>query len=198
MCRLFESIKVEDGRVFNIDLHAARMNRARRELLGAADDIDLAGAITIPPECRAGLYKCRVSYAEGIIGVTFEPYRRRKIESLKMVRDDEIDYRFKLEDRGGILALLERKENCDDILIIKKGLATDTSFSNIAFFDGTRWFTPAKPLLAGTKREQLLAGGLLVEDEIRDTDIRKFQKACMINAMLELGDLIITVKNIIF
>ncbi len=173
------------------------MNSARRELLGASDDIDLSGAITIPPECRAGLYKCRVTYEERIIDITFEPYRRRKIESLKLVRDDEIDYRYKCEDRRRINALLQLKGDCDDILIIKNNLITDTSFSNIALYDGARWITPAEPLLAGTKREQLLAEGLIFEDEIRAADMGKFRTASLINAMMELGDLTLPVGNII-
>ena len=197
MSRLFESIKVENGRVFNLELHARRMNDARRALFGSADTIDLAGALSVPPDCRAGLYKCRVSYAEGILGIVFEPYRRRRIERLKLVRDDDIDYRYKYEDRSRIAALLERKENCDDILIIKNGLVTDTSFSNVALFDGVRWITPAEPLLAGTMRERLLSEGAITEEEIRSGEIRKFQKVSLINAMLELGDLTLPVKNIV-
>jgi len=74
--------------------------------------------------------------------------------------------------------------DCDEILIIKQNLITDTSFSNITFFDGTRWITPSSPLLAGTMRSFLIQKQVIVEKEIRVTDLKDFEKARLINAML--------------
>jgi 4-amino-4-deoxychorismate lyase len=74
----------------------------------------------------------------------------------------------------------------DDILIIKNGFITDTSFSNIAFFDGTQWFTPFTYLLNGTQRQHLLRQGAIVETEITPSDLKQFRYAKLINAMLDL------------
>ena len=51
-------------------------------------------------------------------------------------------------------------------LIVKDGYLTDTSIANIALYDGYTWFTPAHPLLRGTKRAELLNKQLIVEKDI--------------------------------
>ena len=38
-----ETIRIEKGRIHNLPYHNARMNRTRRELFGAREEIDLAG-----------------------------------------------------------------------------------------------------------------------------------------------------------
>ena len=50
---------------------------------------------------------------------------------------------------------------------VKNGRLTDTSYSNIALFDGNRWVTPAHPLLKGTMRQSLIDKGLLKEKGIK-------------------------------
>ncbi len=196
MSLLFESIKVEDGRFFNLRCHGRRLNDSRRELFGCKEMLDLTGALALPDGCRKGLYKCRVSYSEIIHGITFEPYSRRAIGSLKIVHDEEIEYPYKFENKSGITRLLSLKEKCDDILIVKNGLVTDTSFSNIAFFDGDKWLTPSVPLLKGTRRERLISDGMLVEEQIRVEDIRLFSRASLINAMLDRGETVLAVDAI--
>jgi 4-amino-4-deoxychorismate lyase len=74
-----------------------------------------------------------------------------------------------------------------DVLIVKNGLITDTSFANIAFSDGNKWYTPDTPLLKGTQRAYYLAQGILTERRISPADLRGFTKARLINAMLDLN-----------
>jgi len=78
-----------------------------------------------------------------------------------------------------------QKEQCDDILIIKKGLVSDTSIANIAFYDGKLWFTPKAALLKGTCRTRLLLEGKIIEKEIRVEDIKKYKKIALMNAMID-------------
>ena len=75
-----------------------------------------------------------------------------------------------------------------EILILKNGLITDVSFANIAFYDGKGWYTPDSPLLKGTKRAYYIEKGLLIEKRISPADLPKYQKARLINAMLDLED----------
>jgi 4-amino-4-deoxychorismate lyase len=85
----------------------------------------------------------------------------------------------------------------DDILIIKNGNVTDTSFSNIVFFDGTKWLTPAQPLLRGTKREKLIRENIIFEETITKNEIQRFQNAVLINAMIDIEESpIIEIQNI--
>ena len=172
------------------------MNDSRKNLFHCADTVDVHDIVSVPSSCLDGIYKCRITYAENVLAVEFEKYTRRNIQSLKIVHDDGIDYAYKYENKQPLLSLREQRDQCDDILIVKKGKVTDTSFSNIAFLDGKRWVTPSSPLLKGTKRDYLLAAGIIMEEELTVRDIPFFQKAALINAMLELGETTLPVKNI--
>jgi 4-amino-4-deoxychorismate lyase len=198
MCRLLETIKIEDGYPRNLEHHNARMNYARFALFGRTDYIDLGRIITIPSDCRRGVFKCRVVYARDVITIGFERYEKRIIKSLKMVRDDHIDYSYKYENRERINRLMQQRDGCDDILIIKKDLVSDTSFSNIAFHDGHRWVTPSEPLLKGTKRELLLTKGIIEQECISVNDLHRFSRASLINAMLDLDDSVVETAGIVY
>jgi 4-amino-4-deoxychorismate lyase len=182
MCQLFESIRISEGKARNLFFHNKRMNEARNHLLGIAAPLDLQEILVIPESLWQGIHKCKVLYLEEIQHIEFTPYQYRKVDSLKLVESDNIDYSFKYLDRSPIESLLKERGSCDDILIIKNGLITDTSFANIIFFTGERWVTPSKPLLAGTQRARLLEEGVIVEDEIPASAILTFQKAKIINA----------------
>jgi 4-amino-4-deoxychorismate lyase len=197
MCRLFETIKISDGVAENLSFHNTRLNASRKELFGCADTIDLREIITVPDRHGAGRHKCRVVYSTGIHEVIFEPYPGRSITSLKIVYCDDIEYPYKNCDREKLNALFRLRNGCDEILIVKNHLVTDTSISNIAFFDGSCWVTPRSVLLRGTKREQLITRGIIAESEITVTDIAGFKKACLINAMLDLGETIVEIENIV-
>ena len=71
---------------------------------------------------------------------------------------------------------------------MKNGYITDTSFSNIIFFDGANWITPSTPLLEGTKIKELLEKKIISEQEIKLKDLIKFSKAKLINAMIDIDD----------
>ena len=83
------------------------------------------------------------------------------------------------------ILLYALRGDCDDIIIVRKGLLTDTSYANIAFWDGHRWITPAEPLLAGTCRARLLDEGWLVEGAIRSKDLPGFSRIRIFNAMMD-------------
>jgi 4-amino-4-deoxychorismate lyase len=195
---LIESIRFVHGTAPDIDFHAVRMNRSRAALFGCSDPIELSAILNLPEQLnRNSLYRCRVLYTERVLGIEWIPYERRIIRTLRLVEDDSIDYTHKYEDRSRINALYLRRSGCDEILIVKRGLITDTSFSNIAFFDGRGWITPAAPLLKGTKRERLLREGVLIEGEIAPDDLQKFSGASLINAFLDPErDAMIQIKNI--
>lgn len=93
--------------------------------------------------------------------------------------------------------LFSERGTCDDILIVKHGLLTDTSIANIALFDGTHWYTPRQPLLKGTKRAFLLDEGILMEKELRCEDLPAFSTIRLFNAMIEWGEMELPVQNII-
>jgi 4-amino-4-deoxychorismate lyase len=183
MYPLFETIRVEDGEPRNLMYHEERMQRSRRAMFGATAPLDIRAAIRIPEAMRAGIVKCRMPYGETIGEVTYAPYERRSVGSLTVVDGGGLDYAHKYADRSGIEALLAGAPS-DDILIIKNGLVTDASPANVAFFDGASWLPPEAPLLPGTMRARLLDLGLIRRCAIRPADIRNFEAAALMNAMI--------------
>jgi len=89
-------------------------------------------------------------------------------------------------------------EICDDIIIVKNGFVTDSFAANILFLDGVQWITPTTPLLNGTKRQFLLDQGIIAEKEIREEDIRTYQKVGLINAMIDFDEMpVIDIDSIV-
>lgn len=187
MSRLIESIKVYNKKLYSIEYHNVRMNNSRAELFNSKDKIDLLKVILLPNDLSNELYKCRVIYSEKIISVDFQKYKKRKVDCLQIVHDDEITYSHKFEDRTKFEKHL-RESKDDEILIIKNGLVADTSFSNVVFYDGTKYLTPSYPLLKGTKRAKLVAKGIIQEEEIGLNDIQKFKHFYLINALLDISE----------
>jgi 4-amino-4-deoxychorismate lyase len=184
MFRLLESIRLQNGNFHRLSYHQQRMDRSVKELFGQKNSINLFENLkgyTLPS--KTGLYKCRVVYATQIESVEFIPYEAKPINSLKVVYDQEIEYAHKYIDRNEIGALFNQRQYCDDILIIKNGFVTDSSFSNIIFYDGVNWITPNTPLLKGTMRQFLLDTAEIKTGPIQVQDIPSFKSFRLINAM---------------
>lgn len=144
-------------------------------------------------------YKARVVYGEqGVETVEYAPYSMRNINSMQVVEDDTITYDYKSTDRSRLNALIEKKGSSDEIIIVKHGLLTDTSFANLAIFDGKRWITPRHPLLPGTKRAALLDKGIIHEADVTLEDLRKANNVSLFNAMIEFGEMEIAIENVHF
>lgn len=183
--RCIETICLLDGQLQNLEQHNARLNQSRRVLYDSHDEWDLGQLITLPQNIETGLFKCRVVYGKILEKIEFEPYTIRPIKVLKLVTANDLDYAFKYQDRAHLLQLFAQRGQADDVLIIKNGLLTDTSYANVAFWDGARWLTPALPLLAGTKRAQLLQNGELLEQKIRVQELANFSCTRIFNAMFD-------------
>ncbi len=186
MSLLFETIKLENGKFFNLEYHQARMGTAFRKFYPGQDIIDLNHFLSKTEYPKSGLYRCRIDYNSTIQNVNFYPYKIRDIQTLKLISDNQIEYAYKYSDRSYFERLIQQKGTCDEIIIVKNGLITDTTFSNLVFFDGEQWYTPSTPLLRGTKRQYLLDKGLIYKKDIRLEDLEKYQSVCLINAMLDL------------
>lgn len=186
---LFETIKIHNKILQNINYHNDRFNRTRFKLFGFRGQVKLEEIIKLLIDMDDRVYKCRVMYSKNIEKIEFEPYTPKTINSLKLVECNDINYNHKYLDRSKINELYKQRENYDDILIIKNGLVTDTSYSNIVFWDGSNWITPSTPLLPGTKRKKLMAEKKITEKEIKVSDLQSFEKARIINAMIDLEDL---------
>jgi len=197
MCRLIESIKIFDRKFENISFHNQRCNEARAALWNCKNKIDISREVALPDDLSDGLYKCRILYSSQIEKTEFIPYQLPNIHSLQVIHDDTIEYPYKFEDRSRINELFAKRKRCDDILIIKNGCLTDTSFCNIVLYDGKIFFTPNTPLLNGTKRRQLIFQRKIFEKKITQNDLEAFQKIFLVNAMIDLEDNIcVDIENV--
>jgi 4-amino-4-deoxychorismate lyase len=198
MSLLLESIKLQDGNFFNLFYHEQRMNRALHILCGADENIHLEEFLLRLDHPKQGLYKCRIVYDENSREVEFLPYSPKSINTLRIIEHDRINYEFKYKDRKTINRLFDLRKDCDDVLIVKRGYVTDTSYCNIVFRKGKRWYTPWSALLKGTQRQKLLQHNVIMEEDIHLEDIHSFETFKLINAMVEFDGPEIEVSNIIY
>ena len=173
--KYLETIRAVDGVLCHLQYHQERLNSV------VGDKKFCLSTLLLPPP--AGLYRCRVVYDAAEFAVTYIPYKKSIIQSLKLCYDDTIEYAKKYENRDALMQLLAQKGACDDILIVKHNLLTDTSIANIALFNGSEWVTPKSPLLAGTCRARLLAEGKIVAADIHVADLKAFKSLALLNAM---------------
>lgn len=189
MYPLFETIKIQQNELLQTAFHNERVNRTRQQLFGSADKWDIADQIILPELDMLLTYRCRFLYGQNHCTTEFIPYQPRHIKKLYLVNDNLIDYSFKYTNRQkleGLRTQLPGLNNEADVLIVKNGLINDTSYANIAFYDGSMWYTPETPLLKGTKRAYYLSTGAIAEKKIRPGDLKDFLWARLINAMIDL------------
>jgi len=197
--KLFETIKCKDGEFYNLEFHQARFDLARKEYYGISKKISLKEILIVPENCKTGLFRCRVIYTEEIEKVEFVPHQIRKVNSLKLVYDNEIEYGYKSANREKLSSLFNQRGDCDDILIVKNGFVTDSYTANPIFFDGQHWWAPDTTLLPGTQRAKLISERKIQVYPIGRYDITKYKFVGLINAMQNFDDMpVISTQNIVF
>lgn len=195
-----ETIKIKEEKAQALAYHQERMVRTIRKFFPSLCNASMPSLEKlINPTESMDFYKARVVYGEqGVETVEYAPYSMRNINSLQVVEDDTITYDYKSTDRSRLNALLEKKGSSDDIIIVKHGLLTDTSFTNLAIYDGKQWLTPKHPLLPGTKRAALLDKAIIREADITLENLRKAKRVSLFNAMIEFGEREIAIENVLF
>lgn len=208
MCLFFETIKVSGGKVWNLEFHMRRMMKTLLDHFGAVfhpGPHPVVSPMELPVllehlELPKSLHKCKVIYSTTVIDILFEPYKLRSIGSFKIVYDDTIEYSYKYLDRRHLEKLFEQRGHCDDIIIVKNGLVTDSFIGNLVFFDGKEFHTPARCLLEGTARSRLIEEKQLIPVQITIHDIIRYKYVFFVNAMNDdfHEDRFVPVKNIVF
>jgi 4-amino-4-deoxychorismate lyase len=195
MCLLLESIKCINGRLQDLDYHQNRVNRALEAFYPERDPLILKKEISIPA-ALSGVFKCRFTYGNLNYSFEFIPYTAKRIKSLRLIEVEAYHYPHKFLDRTSINTFFQKRNDSDDIIMTKEGMITDTSYANLAFYDGENWYTPDTPLLPGIKRQKLIDLEILKPIKISREDLSCYQKVSLINAMLELEDITVLIKDI--
>ncbi len=181
-----ETICIKSGKAVNIDGHIKRMKKTASYFGFEPPNIPDIEKLITPGMNRARL-KCSIAYHTKINSISFERYQVRSIHSLKLI-DATPDYAYKFSNRNALNNLLSLREGCDDILIVRNGCITDTSFSNVVFARGDELYTPRYPLLNGTKRQLLIEEGKIKEVDVTPDSINEYERVYLINAMLDVED----------
>jgi 4-amino-4-deoxychorismate lyase len=187
MSRYIETIRVENGRIPELERHIHRLRETLRQECGVMPT-GLEAAIEEQAYPANGRYRLRIEYGlDGNWQMECFPYMRKKIEKMRIMHFSPPDYRFKYSDRAWLDSLLRMSE-ADEALIIRDGMVTDTTIANIVFGDNHGWWTPDTPLLSGTERSRLLQAGKIQERSISVADLTSYSRFRLINAMMPWED----------
>lgn len=196
--KFIESIKIKDNSIELFNWHIQRTVYTAKEFAFTPPIIELQQLLHKNPYPKSTTVKCRIEYSrDGVIDISYSPYTIRKVESLKVVDGGNIGYSYKYSNRNELNNLYTQRGECDDIIITKGGLLTDTSFSNIVLERGGELFTPSSYLLNGTRRLSLIQQGLITEKSISINDIATCDRVFLINSMLDIAELVLPTSAII-
>lgn len=178
----FETIKVVDGEHLNLPYHQKRYENTLN-YFGKINYEILESYLKAP---LVGLYRCKIIYdLDSIKDIQYYEYKKKKVESLKIIYDDKINYSLKSTNRKDLDAMYEKREICDDILVVKNGYITDTTIANIALYKDGFWYTPKRVLLAGTTRQRYLDSSKIILKDISVDELGSFSSVALLNAMID-------------
>jgi len=198
MYRFLESIQLNNGEFKRLSYHQARVDYVLKTYFPDKPAISLQEFLSKLNFPIHGLFKCRIVFTNEIQSIEFQPYIMRTIETLKLVEIDLKSTFFKSENREKLNEAFLQKGNCDDVLLVKEDFLTDTSYCNIALYNGENWITPRKPIIYGVNRAELVEKNVIIEGNIKVSDLKDYSSIRLFNAMIEFGDLEIEMKNIVF
>jgi 4-amino-4-deoxychorismate lyase len=190
MFRLFETIRMDNAEIGNLEYHQDRIHRSCLAIYHQKPVFSLIrDLISFDPEQYPGIWKIRLTWNPDQFHFECEPYQIRRISRFFLVESNHFDYSYKYCDRTEINRLLQGKPPGSDVMIVKNGLITDASYANLVFRDAeNRLFTPDPCLLAGTRRQQYIDENRIIPVRISPADLNEFTHVCRINAMIVLGE----------
>jgi 4-amino-4-deoxychorismate lyase len=194
MFQFLESILIENGQAPLICYHQKRYEACLKEHYPKSIPVNLKEYVSNSPSI-SGKTKLRILYSDKIDSVEYIPYTIKNIDKLYIINSNEINYNWKYSDRTSLNQLKYNLPNNSEILIIKNGFVSDTSFSNVIFEKSGKLYTPNTPLLNGVRREFLLSKKEIEIITIKSDDIFLFDRIILINGLIGINELSITINN---
>lgn len=208
-----EAIEWLDGRTQRLEYHQRRVEAAFQSLFPTVQPFDLAAELerfrsgeSLYIETamhqnnsffpQSGRYKLRLMYNDQLRTMEFVEYHQRRVDSLKIVETEYTTTTYKSSARQAIDEAFAQRGSCDDVLLVRDGLLTDTSYANIALYDGQKWLSPRIPLLYGTRRAYLIDHQMIETEDIRVEELPRFQCIRLFNALIGFGELELKVEQI--
>ena len=132
-------------------------------------------------------YKVRFRRAKTPAPAIMYCYMRvNEANAFELVENNDFSYDFKFADRTEF-EKMKKKARAQEIIIVKNGQITDTSFSNLLFLKNQTWYTPKSFLLNGVQQQNLLKQGIIKETEITLENLNEFSHFQLINSMNEFN-----------
>jgi len=185
-----ETLRIQDGHPCHLDGHTDRMRRTAKHFGFAPPDLPADLDALVPADLRTGTIRCRVLYDHTLREITFTPYRKRLIERLIAVDAGAMDYAFKYADRSPLARPQIPLAETDELLFVRNGCVTDTSYTNLILRRGDALVTPDTFLLDGTCRRRLLRMGRVRTARVRLSDLPAYDELLLVNAMMPLDEAI--------
>ena len=148
MYQFFETIRYKNGILENLAFHQQRVDRTFTQFKETIEAKEATSALDLSTiQIPAGLltnqvYKCRVKYnLAADFNIAFEPYKIRTIQNCLLTEIGDNEYNYKYTNRNWLNEALLVAAT-DEIIFTSVGFIKDASYANLAFFDGSDWFTP--------------------------------------------------------
>ncbi len=183
-----ETIRIQDGHAHHMADHIDRMHRTALHFGFTAPALPADLDALVPHTLRTGTVRCRIIYDHTLRELTFTPYRRRRIERLIAVDAGAMDYTFKYADRSPLERPNIPLSEADELLFVRGGYVTDTSYTNLILRRGDELLTPDTFLLDGTCRRRLLRTAQVRTAQVRLSDLSAYDELLLVNAMMPLGE----------
>ncbi|MEZ5045657.1 MAG: aminotransferase class IV [Chitinophagaceae bacterium] len=197
MYPFFESIKADSEHgVHNVQKHIDRLEKTCQTVWQQSPSYLQELRTEIERIQVDSVHKIRLQYNIQQYKISTTPYTPKDIKSIVVVEDNDIDYALKYSNRHCFDKHLKLLEPNSELIIVQEGRITDSSFSNLIFFDQEKWVTPQKPLLYGIQRDNILLQNLAKPKDIFVDELNTFSHIMFVNAMLAWSQMII--KNPFF
>ena len=183
-----ETIRVQDGHAHHVADHIDRMHRTALHFGFSTPALPADLDALVPHDLRTGIVRCRIVYGHTLREITFTPYRRRRLERLIAVDAGAMDYAFKYADRSPLARPQIPLTEADELLFVRDGYVTDTSYTNLILRRGDELVTPDTFLLDGTCRRRLLRTAQVRTAQVRLSDLSAYDELLLVNAMMPLGE----------
>ena len=183
-----ETIRIQDGHAHHVADHIDRMRRTALHFGFTAPALPADLDALIPHDLRTGIVRCRIVYDHTLREITFTPYRRRRLERLIAVDAGAMDYAFKYADRSPLARPQIPLTEADELLFVRGGYVTDTSYTNLILRRGDELVTPDTFLLDGTCRRRLLRSAQVRTAQVRLSDLSAYDELLLVNAMMPLDE----------
>lgn len=183
-----ETIRIQDGHAHHVADHIDRMRRTALHFGFTAPALPADLDALVPHTLRTGTVRCRIVYGHTLREITFTPYHRRRLERLIAVDAGAMDYAFKYADRSPLERPNLPLSETDELLFVRGGYVTDTSYTNLILRRGDELVTPDTFLLNGTCRRRLLRTAQVRTAQVRLSDLPAYDELLLVNAMMPLSE----------